>query len=99
MKIPQEFTFSSKDNGQPNIIITGCNGMDIIANITYLIHYVYGRTKSTNPEFAEAFRATLTKTIIRADSPVWEDVKDTPGATEIFFTIPREQEEHHGSES
>lgn len=95
MKIPQEFTFSSKNNGQPNIIITGCNGMDIIANITYLIHYVYGRMKSTDPKFAEAFRGTLTTTIVRDDSPVWEDVEDTPGDTEIFFVIPSEQEESH----
>lgn len=99
MKIPQEFTFSVKNEGLPSIVITGLSGMEIIANITYLIHYVYGRLKVIDQKAAEAFRGTLLKTLLDDRSPVWEDVKDTPGATEIAFTIPRIKEEAHEEES
>ena len=89
MKIPQEFTFSSKNNGDPKIVITGCDLMDIIANSTYLIHYLHGRLKGINPQLAEDFKITLRSVIDADDSPVWEDVQDTDGATEICMAIPK----------
>lgn len=89
MKFQKEFTFSVK-NEVPKVVITGVDLLDVVANITYLVHYIYGRFKGINPELGGAFRDMLVQVISDPDSPCWEDVKDTPGATEICFAIPRE---------
>lgn len=90
MKFPREFTFSVKGD-VPKIVITGLDLLDTIANITYLIHYVHGRFKGISPELAEGFRTMLLQVVSDPDSPCWEDVKDTPGATEICFAIPKKE--------
>lgn len=92
MKIPKKFSYCSVEDGSPDIIITGCNGMDMLSNITYLIHYLYGRIKREHPQMAEEFRRTLIRLLQDDRSPVWEDVEADPHATEIFFVMPREQE-------
>lgn len=88
MKMPEEFTFSIK-GGLPKIIITGCDLMDVVANVTYLIHYVHGRFKRMDPHLAETFRDMLIQIISNLDSPCWEDSEDIPGATEISFAVPK----------
>ena len=43
MKFKKEFTFTAKDEGAPNIIITGLTVKSILSYITYLCHYLYSR--------------------------------------------------------
>lgn len=88
MKFQKQFSFAVK-NDQPNIVIAGCDVMDIVANITYLVHYIHGRFKEQDPKLAEGFRDILLQVIADPESPCWEDVKRNPNATEIFFTTPK----------
>ena len=92
MKFPKEFTFSVK-NDVPRIVITGVDLLDVVANITYLIGYVYGKFKGINPDQAKDFREMLVQVVADPDSPCWEEVKATPGATEICFAIPKEADD------
>ena len=94
MKFAKKFLFKAED-GMASIIITGLDLMDILAHITYLIHYIYCKFKGNNPELAKAFREMLTQTIADPTSPVWEmEVVPTPtGAFETFFTLNKEDAE------
>ena len=89
MKFPMEYTFSAKE-GMPKMVVTGCDVLDIAAHITWQIHYIYGKLKETNPEAAKELREWLVQIVSDPTSPCWEDVQDTPGATEICFTVPKE---------
>ena len=90
MKFARIFLFKAED-GKPSIIITGLDLMDVLAHITYLIHYLYYKFKGNNPELAKAFREMLTQTIVDPTSPAWEeDVDPAPGAVEAFFTLNKE---------
>ena len=88
MKFPKEFTFSVK-NDVPKIVLIGVDLLDVVANITYLVHYVYGKFKGINPDLAKDFREMLVQVVADPDSPCWEAVKDTP-SLEICFAIPKE---------
>lgn len=93
MKFVRQFLYKVED-GQPNIVIAGLDLMDILAHITYLIHYLYCKFKGNNPELAKAFREMLTQTIVDPTSPVWEkEVVPAPGAFETFFTLNKEDVE------
>lgn len=89
MKFPKEFTFSVKGDTH-KIVITGCDLLDTLVNVSYLIQYIHGKFKGISPELVEGFRSMLVDTVQDPDSPCWEDVQASPGATEICFVMPKE---------
>ena len=94
MKFARKFLYKAED-GAPSIIITGLDLMDILAHITYLIHYLYCKFQGSNPELGKAFREMLTQMIIDTNSPVWEEEADPgcEGAYEMYFTMDKEDAE------
>lgn len=69
MKFAKKFLYKAED-GTPNIVITGLDLMDILAHITYLIHYLYCKFQSRNPDVGKAFQEMMIQTISDPESPV-----------------------------
>lgn len=100
MKFKKEFTFTAKDEGAPNIIITGLTVKSILSYITYLCHYLYSRLMQEDPDVGKAFRNMLVMALTDDRSPVWGAAEPIPGAAEICFTVQdKNQEEAHEEES
>lgn len=94
MKFVRQFLYKAED-GQPNIVISGLDLMDILAHITFLIHYLYCKFRSNNPAIAKEFQEILTQVIAAPDSPVWEEDPNPgcEGAYEMYFAMDKEDAE------
>lgn len=90
MNFPKQFFYKAED-GAPSIVISGLDLMDILAHITYLIHYLYCKFRGNDPKLAEAFREMLLQVVADPASPAWEEDTDPDpaGAFEIFFTMDK----------
>ena len=82
MKANKEFTFTAKDGGAPDILITGLTVKSILSYITYLCHYLYRHFMLEDPEVAEGFRNILIMTLTDERSPAWKIDDPISGATE-----------------
>lgn len=70
-------------------IAAGGSGLDILADVTFLIREIH---KSMDPDNAKVFKALMQECIADEESPVWEDEEKagnkTDGVKRVRFVFP-----------
>ena len=67
------------------------SGIEVLADLTILIHNIYASMYRQDKKLANSFRAELTRAMVDPRSPAW-DPEMMAGAVGFMVTMPREQE-------